>query len=88
MPIYEYRCQECEQRFEKLVLSIDREPAHLACPACGSPDVQRLISRVSVASGGDAPSGGEAEARTPGGQSRSGVFGRKELNQALKDSGY
>jgi len=88
MPIYEYRCQECGHRFEKLVLSIDREPADRVCPACGSADVQRLISRVSVASGEGAPSGGEAEGAAPGGQAGSAVFGRKELNQALKDRGY
>ena len=84
MPIYEYRCQECEHRFEKLILSIDREPKDLACPACGSADAQRLISRVSVSSGEGAASGSEDE----GGQARPPIFGRKELNEALKDRGY
>lgn len=84
MPIYEYRCQECEQRFEKLVLAMDREPEDLVCPACGSLDVRRLISRVSVSSGEGAAPSGEAEDTA----SRPPVFGRKELNEALKDRGY
>lgn len=88
MPIYEYRCQECGQRFEKLVLSMDREPEDLACQECGGADVRRLISRVSVFSGEGAASGGEAEGASEGGQSRPPVFGRKELSEALKDRGY
>ncbi|MFN2225565.1 MAG: FmdB family zinc ribbon protein [Anaerolineae bacterium] len=88
MPIYEYRCQECGQRFEKLVMSIDREPEDLACPACGGGEVQRLISRVSVSSGEGAASGGEAGGAAESGQASPRVFGRKELNQALKDRGY
>jgi putative FmdB family regulatory protein len=80
MPIYEYRCGECESRFEKLVRSAGDEPAGLACPHCGSDDVRRLISRVAVSSGqGD-------EAGSP--STSPPVFGRKELKQAIEDRGY
>ena len=84
MPIYEYRCQQCGQHFEKLVRTIDEQPEDLACPQCESPDVQRLISRVAVASSPSATPGegaGEPAARPP-------VFGRKERNEALKERGY
>jgi putative FmdB family regulatory protein len=47
MPIYEYLCPACNGRFQKLVRGFS-DPAGLACPRCGSPKVQRAISRVSV----------------------------------------
>ncbi|NIV28223.1 MAG: zinc ribbon domain-containing protein, partial [Anaerolineae bacterium] len=34
MPVYEYRCELCGERFEKLVRSIRREPPEVHCPAC------------------------------------------------------
>jgi putative FmdB family regulatory protein len=33
MPIYEYVCQECESRYERLTLSGNGKPE---CPKCGS----------------------------------------------------
>lgn len=33
MPIYEYVCDDCQTRFEKLVLHPDRDK--VLCPACG-----------------------------------------------------
>ena len=47
MPIYEYECRPCRQRFEALVLS---KSAPAKCPACGSPDLQQLISACAVSS--------------------------------------
>lgn len=44
MPIYEYRCQDCQTRFEKLVLRA-AEPAELVCPNCGR---RRLTRELSV----------------------------------------
>jgi putative FmdB family regulatory protein len=41
MPIYEYRCPSCEERFEELVRA--SAPA-VACPSCGTADVERLLS--------------------------------------------
>ncbi len=49
MPTYEYRCTNCKKRVS-LYLTYEeygRTPVH--CPACGSGDLQRLISRVRVA---------------------------------------
>jgi len=34
MPIYEYRCQDCGARFEKLVRNQSEQP-ELVCPECG-----------------------------------------------------
>lgn len=47
MPIYEYRCQQCQKRFSIFWRTIS-EAAQGAptCPRCGSADVRRLVSRV------------------------------------------
>jgi len=52
MPIYEYRCEECEAPFEKLVKAF-HEP--VACPDCGSATVERLLSTFAMASTGSSP---------------------------------
>lgn len=41
MPIYEYRCEACSERFEELVSASAAPPP---CPACGSTAVARLFS--------------------------------------------
>lgn len=44
MPIYEYQCEKCENRFEMLQ-KITAEPLK-ECPECGGP-VNKLISSTS-----------------------------------------
>jgi len=44
MPIYEYKCNSCGHRFERLQ-SFSEEPVK-ACPRCGG-DVRKLISHSS-----------------------------------------
>jgi putative FmdB family regulatory protein len=46
MPIYEYRCDKCEQRFEEF-LSSSTKPAP-PCPQCGSKKVTRLMSTIQT----------------------------------------
>lgn len=41
MPIYEYRCSDCNHDFEELVLS-PRES--VSCPSCKSPRLERRPS--------------------------------------------
>jgi putative FmdB family regulatory protein len=46
MPIYEYRCQKCDEKYEEfLTLSTNDAPP---CPKCGSEDVTRLFSRITT----------------------------------------
>ena len=45
MPIYEYECTQCGQRFDRLQKLSDPDPS--ACPACGAPKVHRLVSAPS-----------------------------------------
>ena len=62
MPIYEYRCPECQTDFEKLVDS----RTVVACPACQSQKVTRRLSlfragvpaKVGAAAPAGAMSGG------------------------------
>jgi putative FmdB family regulatory protein len=41
MPIYEYHCVTCDERFEELVRGPD---APVECSCCGGAEVERLIS--------------------------------------------
>ena len=56
------------------------------CPACGGSDVQRLISSIAVLGGAE---GGAGESGETVAESRpKELFGRKELEQVIKDRGY
>ncbi|HVY95779.1 MAG TPA: zinc ribbon domain-containing protein [Solirubrobacterales bacterium] len=44
MPIYEFECEECGERFEELA---GPEVTSAPCPACGAGRTRRLISPVS-----------------------------------------
>ena len=46
MPIYEYRCEACGERYEEYLSTSDK-PAP-ACPSCKSPKVERLISKINT----------------------------------------
>ncbi len=54
MPLYEYRCPQCNYRFEKLrrMQDADRD---IQCPQCRCEQVERQLS--TFAAGGCAPSG-------------------------------
>lgn len=45
MPIYEYRCESCDNEFEKLLRAGQDEPTQ--CPACDAEALNRLISNTS-----------------------------------------
>jgi putative FmdB family regulatory protein len=46
MPVYEFECEECGERFEELTSSDTRS---LECPRCASNRTRRLLSPVSPA---------------------------------------
>ena len=50
MPIYEYRCDKCNNSFEKLVFAGEEED--VKCPECGNRDVKRVISAFSFMGAG------------------------------------
>ena len=51
MPLYEYKCKECEEKFEALVSFKDADSG-IKCPRCGSEKTNRLLSVFSAAVGG------------------------------------
>lgn len=48
MPIYEYRCLDCEQPFEFLKRSASVEPE---CPSCGGSKAHQQVSLCAVSLG-------------------------------------
>ena len=58
MPIFEFRCLECSNIFEKIFLSSD-ERADIECPECRSMSFERVVSKSSyvmgMGSGGSKP---------------------------------
>jgi len=56
MPIYEYRCETCEARFEALLSRSDE--AAPRCPQCGVGKVEKMLSAFAVTRGGRAAAPG------------------------------
>ncbi len=52
MPIYEYVCQNCGQKYEKLVRSNSTTP-ELKCPHCGSTQAKKAISLFGTQGGSE-----------------------------------
>ncbi len=51
MPIYEYRCKSCDERFEKRV-RMSTPVESIDCPECGEFDAKRLFSMFAGRTGG------------------------------------
>lgn len=69
MPIYEYRCEGCGNRFEKLVRG---EARAVECPGCGGEQLERQYSTFAAqVSGG----GGDVCAPAPSGGCGAGMCG-------------
>ncbi len=47
MPIYEYRCNQCQREFSRLLLRL-REAGEVRCEFCGSTNLTRLLSSFRV----------------------------------------
>ncbi len=47
MPIYEFRCDDCSEEFEKLVRSADAIH-EVKCPTCGSEKVNKRVSSFAA----------------------------------------
>jgi len=50
MPIYEYECCKCCEKFERLVFRSDEA---VNCPKCESDEVEKVMSVFGFKSGGD-----------------------------------
>jgi putative FmdB family regulatory protein len=76
MPIYEYLCEACGDKFEKLVRRTE-EVLDAGCPSCGKKHLKQEFSTFSARAGAHDHSPSPAEMRScPGGMcSNPGVCG-------------
>jgi putative FmdB family regulatory protein len=65
MPLYEYRCRECGNRFEVLQ-RLGQGAEGLTCPQCGAQQLEKQFSTFASA-GGTAQGGSAAGGCGPGG---------------------
>jgi len=60
MPIYEYQCQKCGEKFEKLIRTMNPSTP-VTCDKCGSHQTTRALSLFAVGAettGKSTPAGG------------------------------
>ncbi len=56
MPIYEFKCNQCNTKFEQLC-RLDWQGA-VSCPACGGKDLAKALSAFCTPGGGGKNCGG------------------------------
>ncbi|HBC45998.1 MAG TPA: hypothetical protein DCZ43_03025 [candidate division Zixibacteria bacterium] len=42
MPIYEYKCHKCGEKFE--IFTLSQSDTSVICPKCGSENIERVMS--------------------------------------------
>ena len=52
MPMYDYRCKNCSEKFEELVFSSSTSDEKIECPNCKEYKSERLFSAPMVSIGG------------------------------------
>lgn len=70
MPIYEYRCESCSEKFDVLTRFAERDQAQM-CPSCESTKTRVLVSSFAFAGTGEA----SESADFGGGESTGGCCG-------------
>jgi len=60
MPVYEYTCRECNEKFEQLVRTMSGDQK-FKCPKCGSAQTARALSVFAVGAEGAAKSSGPSD---------------------------
>ncbi len=68
MPIFEFKCQDCDEYMEILVMN-KQEEVEMTCSQCGSGKLERILSSTNhtVTGGGSGPndqSGASAQTRS------------------------
>jgi putative FmdB family regulatory protein len=72
MPIYEYRCEDCGTKFEKLVRRSSDVP-ELTCPSCGEKHLRQELSTFATHSASSKPA--QAPMCPNGGRCNPGMCG-------------
>lgn len=73
MPIYEYRCEDCGSKFEKLVR---RTGDGVECPSCGKAHLARQLSTFAAHANGKPQSAPQAGGCPAGMCATPGLCGR------------
>ncbi|MDL2268414.1 zinc ribbon domain-containing protein [Desulfosarcina sp. OttesenSCG-928-G17] len=64
MPIFEFKCMDCEAFIESLIMKKEDE-VEMKCEKCGSHNLERVLSTTShTVSSGGAASGASTQSRT------------------------
>jgi putative FmdB family regulatory protein len=63
MPIYEFKCGNCHEFFEILIMGLDDEKT-VQCPKCESESFERVLSSTNYAMDAGAPKAGGASQTT------------------------
>jgi putative FmdB family regulatory protein len=63
MPIYEFKCLECGEYFEFLVMKTE-ETVEMACPKCKAENFERILSGTNYAMGEGAGGGARVSSQT------------------------
>ncbi len=58
MPMYEFRCTDCQTTFEELVFAT-ADLADVSCPSCASTNVSKQLSAFAVGTGSSGLSGAD-----------------------------
>lgn len=71
MPIYEFKCQECQEFIEILVMGANDAQVEMKCQKCGSESLERILSSTnfSMGVGGTVKAGPSTESRACSGGS-------------------
>lgn len=72
MPMYDYRCKNCDEVFEELVFTSETPDEEIKCPNCGQNQSERLLSAPMISTGGS--SKGAPTSSRSGGCGHSGGF--------------
>jgi len=65
MPLYEFKCNQCDEFFEILVMN-SKDEIEMKCPKCSSETFERVMSRTSytMGYGNSSSSGVSTQTRT------------------------
>jgi len=71
MPIYEFKCTNCNEYMEILMMGTDDDQVEMKCKKCGAETLERIISTTNfnMAGGTPAKSGASTENRSCSGES-------------------
>ncbi|MDA8142026.1 MAG: zinc ribbon domain-containing protein [Desulfobacteraceae bacterium] len=66
MPIYEFKCLQCNEYMELLIMGANDDQLEMKCKKCGSNELERILSATNfaMAAGQGAKSGPATESRS------------------------